>query len=168
MRPKGKLLSSLGCRFGIYTHENIYNVLPNIFGECLLGPWASQLRHKPLEMHRANRDDIASPNFALNVQLIPSQNGSLASLIAHNSRGKMMVGFDCCVFLNAIWCDLLTPSLHVHNSFFNFFLLIVLRTIRDGNRQDIRTRQLSGSTSHTNNRFEDHNVGVMMGILWVH
>ena len=88
----------------------------DIFGGCLLGPSASHLLHKPREMHHMNHYNTDPTNPELTPQLLPSKNGSLTSIIDHISQGKRLVWFDCRVF-NAFWCDLITPSLHVHDCF---------------------------------------------------
>ena len=72
---------------------------PNIFGMCLLGPSASQLLHKQQKMDRANCDDTTPPTPALNAQLLMRLNGSLISLIAHDSQGDIVVWFDFCVII---------------------------------------------------------------------
>ena len=64
---------------------------PNIFGECLLGPSASQLRHKHQKTDCENRDDNATTTPAPNDHLLPIQNGILMSSIAQNLQGKMVV-----------------------------------------------------------------------------
>ena len=46
MSHKGKLLLSFGCIFVIYTRQKQYYMSPNISGEYLLDPSASQLCHK--------------------------------------------------------------------------------------------------------------------------
>ena len=69
---------------------------PNIFGECILDPSESQLRHKWKNMNNANCNDTAPLTPALNSQLIMIQNGILISLISQNSQVNMVVWFDCC------------------------------------------------------------------------
>ena len=70
---------------------------PNIFGECLLGPSASQFHHKQKKIYCVIRNDTAPPTPALDDQLLSSQNKILASIIFHILKDKMVVWLDCCV-----------------------------------------------------------------------
>ena len=58
---------------------------PNIFGEYLLGPSASQLRHKQRKMDSANRNHTSTTTLELSAKLLPIWNGILMSLISKNS-----------------------------------------------------------------------------------
>ena len=62
---------------------------PNIFRKRLLGPSASELRHKQIKI-----DATAPPTPELNYQLLTVQNGILMSLIDHNSPVSMVVWSD--------------------------------------------------------------------------
>ena len=70
---------------------------PNIFSKRLLGPSASQLRHKQRKMDSANSNHTSTTTLELSAKLLPIWNGILMSLMNHNSQGNMVVWLDCCV-----------------------------------------------------------------------
>ena len=91
MSTKGELLLILGCRLGIYTSEIFIRCYQIYLVNVFWGATASHLFHEPQEMHHENPNNTGPPTSAINAQFIPSKNGSLTSLIAHNSQGKTVL-----------------------------------------------------------------------------
>ena len=115
-------------------------MFPNIFGGCILGPSASQLRHKQQKNDRENRGDTAPPTPALNAQLLPSLNGGLMSLISHNSQGKMVVWYDFC----RKYFEMLFGAISIHHrcAFTTvFFIFLPSRCVINEKKEDLSRHQ---------------------------
>ena len=119
------------------------------------------------KMYCVNHEDIDIPNPELNAQLLPSRDGILMSLIAHNSQGKMVVWFGfCMILLYSFWCDFHAPLLRLRG-FLIFYPLIVSQMRKENTCRDIRMIQFAADTARINNVFEAQNVGVMIGVSYV-
>ena len=70
---------------------------PNIFGGFLVGPSASQFRHKQRNFDHEICEYTAPPTPDSNAQLLQIQDVILVSLIDHNLQVNMVVWLDSCV-----------------------------------------------------------------------